>query len=315
MFYGRCAVLILVGAGGCTAAMADADLSTTVELGYRVDSLDWNIAGDQSGHNPNILSELSWTHLAIPQARLNLEGGAGRVRLLGSASYGRIASGDNRDSDYILDNRQGEFSRSNNQAKGDVRDVSVGLGYLFPMGDEDGSNSYAVPMVGFSLHQQNLQMTDGYQTVDLLNTPPALGPFAGLDSSYDAQWQGGWLGVRFGEENLKRGLKVALDIAYHWVDYQAEADWNLRPDFAHPKSFEHKANGRGLAISLNGLSMLSKHWGWTWALDYSLFRATNGTDTVHTVNQTDGSIQSFKTRLNEVNWESFSLNLGVALRI
>ena len=37
----------------------------TLELstGYRVDSLDWNIAADFVGSTPNILSELQWNDL------------------------------------------------------------------------------------------------------------------------------------------------------------------------------------------------------------------------------------------------------------
>jgi len=32
----------------------------TLSTCYRVDELDWNIAGDINGNNPNVLSELAW---------------------------------------------------------------------------------------------------------------------------------------------------------------------------------------------------------------------------------------------------------------
>lgn len=313
MFPSRGVVLFLMSAAVCGSAMADSGLSTTLELGYRVDSLDWNIAGDSSGANPNILSELSWTHLRISQARIKLDSHTGDLHLLGSAAYGQINSGDNQDSDYDFDDRLDEFSRSNNRGGGDVMDVNIGVGRLFEANAENGRNGYVMPMAGFSMHQQNLKMTDGYQTISTDGRTPPLGTLAGLDSSYDAQWLSGWVGVRFMENDVQRGLRISFDMVYHWVDYDAEANWNLREDFEHPKSFEHDARGHGLIFSLNGVSRLSTHWDWTFGLDYGTWSADDGVDTVYLVR--DGMRQIVQTRLNEVNWESFAVNLGLALRL
>ncbi|MGD8383733.1 MAG: hypothetical protein PVJ11_16445, partial [Syntrophobacterales bacterium] len=38
-----------------------------LSAGYREDEFDWNIAGNSSGNNPNILSELTWEDLQIFQ--------------------------------------------------------------------------------------------------------------------------------------------------------------------------------------------------------------------------------------------------------
>ena len=37
--------------------------------GYRRDDLDWNIAGDSNGNNPNILSELTWDDIESYQVK------------------------------------------------------------------------------------------------------------------------------------------------------------------------------------------------------------------------------------------------------
>jgi hypothetical protein len=37
--------------------------------GYRVDDLNWNIAGDINGNNPNIISELTWDDLESYQLK------------------------------------------------------------------------------------------------------------------------------------------------------------------------------------------------------------------------------------------------------
>jgi hypothetical protein len=301
---------MLMGAGICADAMAEAGVSTSLELGYRVDSLDWNIAGDSNGQNPNILSELSWSNLVIPQARLKLDGESNGAHLFGTLAYGKVSSGDNQDSDYYDDNRQGEFSRSNNQADGDVADGSIGIGYRLAANANLDRNGYVMPMAGYSLHRQNLKMTDGYQTISTVGETPPLGPIPGLNSSYDAQWRGGWLGVSFIEEDPESGFRFGFDVAYHWIQYYAEADWNLRPDFAHPKSFEHRANGGGWTFSMNAASRLAKNLDWLLGLDYGSWQTHRGVDTVYSSNG-DGA----QTRLNEVNWESLAINLGLVLRL
>ena len=93
--------------------------------GYRIDQLDWNIAGNNAGTNPNILSELTWKDLEIYQVQFkpsvtlgNSHRGGVRYHLRGMLGWGSIVDGSNQDSDYAGDNRTLEFSRSNNSAGG-----------------------------------------------------------------------------------------------------------------------------------------------------------------------------------------------------
>jgi hypothetical protein len=157
-----------------------------VYTGYRDDTLNWNIAGMSDGTSPNILSELSWDNLHIWQIE-----GAGRVtfakrlRLEGSLGYGWIYKGDNQDSDYFGDDRTLEFSRSNNNSDGDnVYDWSVGVGYQYNLGEMADlmvDELWMTFLGGYSHHEQNIRITDGFQTI------PALGPFDGLNSTYKAR--------------------------------------------------------------------------------------------------------------------------------
>ncbi len=68
----------------------DLSLST----GFRVDDLNWNIAGNISGSNPNVLSELTWSDLETLQAAVR---GRALVNewlyLRGSLGYGWTLSG------------------------------------------------------------------------------------------------------------------------------------------------------------------------------------------------------------------------------
>ncbi len=276
-----------------------------VKAGIRNDYLRWNIAGTSEGSDPNILSELTWEDLNIFQIKTH-----GRMdfhqllRLEGSFDYGWIMHGKNQDSDYFLDDRNWEFSRSNNATNDDdVLDLSIGGGLQFLLNDQpveelEVDQLGVAVLAGYSYHEQNLRMTDGSQTI------PATGGFDGLNSTYQAEWDGPWLGVElFGQKNRLRGV---CRLEYHWFDYYAEADWNLRDDFAHPKSYEHISDGEGITFIGNARFDINPLWSVDADVDIKSWRAGAGIDRTFF---SDGD-QS-ETRLNEVVWISYALMFGL----
>lgn len=279
-----------------------------LNAGYRRDDLDWNIAGDSSGNNPNILSELTWDNLQSFQVKFQ---GAlvipNIVALRGYADYAWIFDGKTQDSDYLGDNRTYEFSRSNNNADdGSMWDASLGIGY--PFRTEGTILATFTPLAGYSQHKQNLTATDGYQSI------PPLGAFSGLDSSYDTEWKGPWIGMDmcFRAEkfnNFVERFETYFSYEYHWADYHAEADWNLRDDLRHPKSFEHDADGNGWIINAGLNFAFNRRIALNFNFDYKNWQAKDGNDKVYLVDGTTA-----KTRLNEVNWSSYYLGLGLKLR-
>lgn len=288
----------------------------TVEIeagyGYRQDSFDWNIAGDSQGKNPDVLSELTWDDLIIHEVRLGLRANLKKSFVLkGSINYGVIVSGDNRDSDYSADNREAEFSRSINDADdGHTLDSQMGAGYRIQLFSE---TIWVTPLAGYSYHRQHLTMTDGYQSITWAGGPP-LGPFEGLDSTYEAEWQGPWVGIEMildAEMFAKSLSPISLYASweYHWADYYAEADWNLRDDFKHPRSFEHEADGTGIVASLGICVRLSDRWSLTLEYETEEWSTDRGVDRVFLDN--DSIIE---TRLNEVNWQSDVIYFGCSVR-
>ena len=280
----------------------------TFDAGYRVDNLDWNIAGDTSGNNPNVLSELTWD--SVESYQVKVQGNIvwpNVIALRGYANYGWIFDGDNQDSDYQGDNRTFEFSRSNNSTDEDyVWDASLAIGYPLRFGHTVVGTM--TPLLGYSHHEQNLNITDGNQTI------PGLGPFPGLDSSYDTEWEGPWIGfdLRFRAQDIAtfaHRFEPYFTYEYHWADYHAEANWNLRDDFAHPKSFEHDTDGNGWKIGAGFNLWLHRNWSLNFNYDYQDWSTDGGTDKVFF---SDGS--TAVTKLNEVNWTSYALSLGVSLR-
>ncbi|MFH0827937.1 MAG: hypothetical protein V1919_02085 [Candidatus Omnitrophota bacterium] len=271
--------------------------------GRRRDKFNWNIAGDINGENPNILSELSWNDLRIFQIKTDAKFIFDKkLRMEGSYGYGWIYHGDNQDSDFSGDDRTFEFSRSNNKAEGDnVLDWSAGLGYQFNLDNADypsGSKVMLVFLAGYSCHEQNLIMTDGFQSI------PAFGPFEGLNCTYQAEWKGPWLGAEV--ENTRGKIVSFLRFEYHWADYFAEADWNLRDEFAHPVSFSHDAEGKGTIVAIGIGYNIKNKWLIYLKADIQDWNTYKGIDRVYF---SDGS--TIDSRLNRVNWKSSAVMIGV----
>jgi hypothetical protein len=245
------------------------------------------------------MSELKWEHLEIAQigaaAKFNLPSG---WNLRGMLAYGSVRSGSNQDSDYNGNNRTLESSRSNNKGGGEVRDASLGLGKTLRMSNYAGADFLSVtPLTGFSIHQQNLTTSDGFQTL------PAMGAYPGLNNSYDTQWQGPWIGVdalfEWGDDWLLNAM-----VEQHWADYSAHANWNLRD-----LSFVHTAKGQGVSLAAGATYHVSHHWDARFVVQVQQWSTNVGIDKT---TFPDGSMAYY--RLNSVNWNSKSFNLGMVRR-
>ncbi len=291
-----------------------------ISTGYRQDNLGWNIAYDTSGTiPPNILSELKWKNVNNYLLRANGEvivpEGLLRGLYLNASGYrGWVASGRNQDSDYDGNDRTLEFSRSNNKAdEGDTLGASAAVGYAF-----DWKTTSPVQLIrliglgGYSYDKQKFSMTDGVQTLSECSIyygciVPAVGPFAGLDSSYNARWRGPFLGLDLGLRVADRH-SLRMRGQYHWTSYNGQANWNLRSDFLHNRSFEHDADGTGYLLSLMYAYALTESVDLTLAGEYQRFTTDPGLDRTYTIFGTD------TTRLNEVKWDAKLVRVGMDYR-
>ncbi|PHR83474.1 MAG: hypothetical protein COA59_11670 [Colwellia sp.] len=284
-----------------------------IAMGYRRDDLDWSIAGPDG--TPNILSELTWKDIEIATIS------AGTTLLFESnwlinvnLLFGSIYNGKNQDSDYLGDNRTFEFSRSNNSGdKGSVLDISASTGYNWtvPLNEQSTyPNIDFRPQIGLSYYSQNLKVTDGNQTVSipipaLDITLPSTGPFPGLHSSYDATWFGPWVGLK-SRLNFTESFSLSASLEYHYAKYDSTANWNLRNDFSHPKSFTQKAVGYGLIGDVKGEYQLSAQLAFILSIKYQDWQAhKQGVDTTFLADDT-----VLTTQYNGVNWYSLGANVG-----
>ncbi len=294
--------------------------TVTLGAGLRFDEFDWNIAGNAAGSNPNILSELSWSDIESQQLSLGAKAQVGEHFYgRGHLNYAWIDSGTVRDSDYGGDNRTQEWSRSICESNDDeLWDVVLGGGYPFAFNQR---RWLLAPMLGGSIHKQNLRITNGRQVLSATpppgyDPPPAIGPLnSQLNSLYEARWMSVWSGLDVRYQMAAKAdnpppMEWGLSLTYHfWGDYQAEANWNLREDLAHPVSFEHESDGSGIGLQAEWLIRVSRYLNVNLNWNYSQWETDAGNVTVH---YSDGGEQI--TRLNEVNWDSQSFMLGLALR-
>jgi hypothetical protein len=289
--------------------------ATTFELsaGYRTDNLNWNIAGNLQGQNPTVRSELKWSGVRIYQFNLsNRTVIKDRFYIRGNLNYGTVASGDNRDSDYDGDGRTLEFSRSTNSVDGNsVWDGSIGIGLSFAFFD----GTLAVnPLVGYAVSEQDLNIVDGYQALSSSPDTPPVGPIANLDSRYETHWEGPWIGVDLMlsipcKEGSFTRIGILLSGEVHWIDYDAEANWNLRDEYRHPVSFIHEAEGNGYRVGVRMLFEMKSRWGINAGMNMQEMTTDPGLDRIF---YADGTTAD--TRLNEVQWRSFTFDAGVSYR-
>ena len=280
----------------------------SVIAGVRWDELDWTSSAGitLSGNVQNLRSVLEWDDLRIYQVAI--AGGMvwpNRIAVKGKVGYGSIVEGDNQDSDFItVGGVTTEFSRSQNATDDDdVLDATISIGYPY---QTKGPSFWTItPVVGFSYHEQNLVISDGNQKI------PDSGAFPGLDSTYETQWYGPWVGLDVSLKFRPRsGLIHALEIysgfGLHWFLYEAEADWNLRADLAHPRSFAHESDGWGYDLNLGANICMTQRWALNVGYAYRDFSSEKGDDTIFFANGDKTTID-----LDEVSWRSWSINAGV----
>jgi hypothetical protein len=160
-------------------------------------------------------------------------------------------------------------------------------------------------MFGYSRYFQYLKIFDGRQII------PAPASIADLDSKYDADWSGPWAGLNIRLE-ADDPTSVIINMEYHWADYYADANWNLRDDLAHPVSFTHSTRGHGFIVSIAVSHAVAKHWELLARMESQHWQANSGIDTLNTIDVSTGVLQPTVTRLNAVNWQSLSGGLAAA---
>lgn len=289
------------------------ETSFMLTSGLRKDDFQWSIAGNGAGTGPNVLSQLTWSDVDSYYTALSNRTIFNRnLYFRGVLDYAFIQNGRIQDSDYRVDNRQDEYSRSISNSGGDqIWDISIGAGYPFYFMQD---RLMLAPLLGYAYHAQNLRIQDGVQVITWASGPD-LGPLDGLNSTYRSVWHGPWFGFDLSYRPSTKAfggrypMAFGFSLEYHYADYEAEANWNLRSDFQHPVSFEHFADGQGISLSAEWHLGLSAQWDFVFQTTFQRWKTGNGLDQVYNSNGTIG-----QTRLNEVEWRNHSMVVGANYR-
>jgi outer membrane protease len=274
-----------------------------MHAGHRTDRLQWGIADPVN--DIDILSELSWRNLRMAAVGADLRYQASTpLVLLARADYGYATSGSVQDSDYWQSGRNREFSRSTGSARGSQAfGFSAGIG--LPLGKELGDwQVQLMPMLGLAAQYQKLRFRDGNQVYVYPGSQTPLGPIDGLNTRYDARWNGVWGGLELELQNRK-DLTMRVRLEQHASDYSAKANWNLRTDFAHPVSFRQWASAQGRTITAEARYAYANAYIMA-QLSHSAWKAGRGKDEIYLdIGETR------YTPFNGARWESSRLSLGL----
>lgn len=278
---------MLFGVHACLAQDHHTTLQLSVTGGYRHEDLQWSIAGNANGQNPNILSALRWKQVGGPVTGVHIQFVCyDHWQLEGAYEHTFFLSGTAYDTDYGGNNRTDIVYAQQFQAgKGSADHWQAGAGYQLPV-----SNKFTItPSAGYGLFHQSFYLRG--------NTAA----FSDLNSIYKTTWTGPY-GQVLCSIGFTKKLSMHTSLRYSQVQYRASANWNLIEAFSHPESFRHTASGYGLNVHTSMLYHVSKMHSIGITGVYSRWQTGRGIDQLYLAAGT-----SQQTQLNEVRSGSWQV--------
>lgn len=269
----------------------------SVLSGYQQENFSWSIAGNSSGTNPNIYSELIWKNLSGPLAGAELEFNIWRsFWIRSSISRLFIVSGKVTDMDYQGDNRTNRsYYGAFDSDKGNSFSWRTTLEYKIPL---TASISLS-PAIGYVYHIQSLY---------LLSDNAGLGNNK-LRSTYATNYEGATIGAR-AAFILTKKFSLEPSLYYDQIKYHGKADWNLITTFEHPLSFEDIANGYDIKTGIKANYSWKDYCSFFLAGNYFYSNTGTGTDRLY---QTNG--QQPLTQFNGATRHFWAIKAGISLSL
>lgn len=299
---------------------------------------------------PGLSSRLKWRNLNIWQIEaIGKYVTCDNVYLRANGDFGWITSGKNTDSDFIGDSYSSgsdfEFAHSRSKARGHVYDAKIAAGYQFKLCDDTFTIS---PLVGYSWHGQHIKdrhlkqdfyVYDGYTTETIVvennNSDSSSSSYSssydyfdtlssssysygGNHSKYHTRWNGPFVGFDF-EYFFGCGCELDWQIfggyEFHWAQYHAKADWNLRHDLFD--GFHHRAkNAYGNVFDIGIKWDFCECWTLALKGEFQWWWADKGHDRAKIFEANCGDVKTdcfVKIPLRHVRWDSAAVSLDIGM--
>ena len=272
-------------------------LSITPTIGYSISKTTFNIAGNELGKNPNVLSELIWDPTNALEYGVDLKLAHRKFVLNADLTFNKTLLGNVSDIDYGGDNRTQPYSTlylSNHKGLG--YSIKIQPGYEWSKLENLSLTTYlSLDLTSRSLYILN----DNNWRSNERNY------IAGLNSYYKYKFPNYGIGLAL-DYNLSPQWSTQIAIEGAISKYYAYGNWNLIEEFEKPISYEHKGNGKKVNTSL-GLAY-TIHPRTSLAISYNLdhFNVTNGKDYLYS--KSSGIL---KARLNEANETKHAFLFGL----
>lgn len=253
------------------------------------------------GQQGKIESELRFKNIDSP---IVVVAGGGRIAPLFSfdvlLATGSISGGRGTDIDRFLSSSGGglEYSRSQSDISGDVRMWGGNIYFNnAPHHARSRSRGWGA-ILGILHYEDNLTLRNGVQTNSALfeGGYMPLGPFPGLNSTFDFSWNMLRMGVLNRTHMTKRASFLTQIAVYPYVDFRGEGYWNLRagtgPDdfrVQSPNFIQKSTKGHGFDGSLELSYAIAENAELSAGYRYFYLRAEDGTDRVYFA---DGSVSA-----------------------
>ena len=276
-------------------------LSIQPKIGYSISKTSFNISGNESGKNPNVLSELIWNPTNALEYGVEMKLHHKNFVLNTDILLNKTLFGDVTDFDYDGDNRTQPYTQlylSNHKGTGHTFKIQPGIDW------SKQENLSFVTYLSFDHSSRSLYLLNdkNWRSNDRNYLP-------GLNSYYKYKFPNYGVGIAM-DYDVNENWSTQIAIEGYLSKYYAYGNWNLIEDFEKPISYEHKGNGKKIFTTTGFSYALSPNT--RLGIQYNLghFNVKNGKD--HLYHKADGVL---RTRLNDANEtkHSFLLTLRYSL--
>jgi len=286
------------------------------------------------GFDHTSIYEKSWNKVSVWKNKLNFNVplfriGTGDVILQGFGAYGDSFSGD-----YSLSERNDPVDESGADYEylyrsvkfGDIDyksyDFSVNFAYQIAITPDGRNNrdyylfrekvhSFILPKIGYARYTKDHALSSFFDYGQLVN----------YSDSYTTNWSGPFLGVE-SVNYISDNHKVSVGANLYYIDYDVSGDIGSNEafftsiGFSDPafdyfilrsnNSMEGSATGSGFGLNFGYSYQPGNHVSYDVRANYTNTRIQGGDTTYY---YRDGS--SSDGKINEANWDSFLLSLGI----